>query len=117
MVLLSFLAVYFCLLLNENIKVDSSFLCFPDLSQDNSVYPPNLYLFAVSINAIVIPLLSHILWKSLGFEPSLVFLDNNSVLYSLLFNHDSINSSSNSIFESNLFDFIILPNILIVSNN
>ena len=75
------------------------------------MYPPNLYPFVVSINVIVIPLLSHLLWKSLGVEPSLVFLNNNSELKFLLFNHDIINSSSNSILESNLFPIFICPNV------
>ena len=85
---LLFLAIYFCLLLKENIKVDLSFLVPEFLSHCNSVYPPNLYPFVVSINIIVIPLLSHLLWKSFGVEPSLVFLNNNSDLNSRLFNHD-----------------------------
>ena len=46
---------------DKNIKVDLSTLFVPDLSQFNSVYPPNLYPFVVSINVIVIPLLSHLL--------------------------------------------------------
>ena len=58
---LLFLAKYFFLLIKENIKVDLSFLLFPDLSHSNSVYPPYLYPFVVSINNIVIPLLSHLL--------------------------------------------------------
>ena len=115
MVLLLFLAIYFCLLLKENIKVDLSFLPEFDLSQGNSVYPPNLYPFVVSINVIVIPLLSHLLWKSFGVEPSLDFLYNNSVSNFLLFNQVSTNFSSKSIFDSNFFVFIS-PNFFIEFN-
>ena len=104
------------MLLNENIKVDLSFFS-PDLSQGNSVYPPNLYPFVVSINVIVIPLLSHLLWKSFGVEPSLDFLYNNSVLNVLWFNQNLTKFSSKSIFELNKLPCFISPNILIVFIN
>ena len=113
---LSFLAKYFCLLLKENIKVDLSFLPLPDLSQYNSVYPPNLIPSVVSMIVSVIPLLSHLLWKSFGVEPSLDFRNNNSVKNFLLFNQDNIRFSSNSIFESNPVDFPMTPNFLSQSN-
>ena len=71
----------------------------PFLSHSFSVYPPNLYPFVVSMKVIVIPLLSQCLWKSSEVEPSLVFLNNNSEVNSLLFNQDLTDSWSNCIFE------------------
>ena len=90
-------------MLKENINVDLSFLNEQDLSQDNSVYPPNIFPSVVSINVIVVPLSSHLLWKSFGVEPSLDFLYNNSVLNFLLLSQFLINFSSNLIFELNKF--------------
>ena len=101
--------------MNENKNVDLSFLYFSDLSQGNSVYPPNIYLFVVSIDVIVIPLLSHLLWKSSGVEPSLDFLYNNSDTNFLLFSHNLTRLSSTFIFDSNNFLLIISPNFLIES--
>ena len=74
------------------------------------------------MNVIVIPLLSHLLWKSLGLEPSLVFLNNNSTLNFLLFNHDLINCSSISILASlNIIEskliFLIFSVIELISSS
>ena len=91
----SFLGENFCLLFKENIKVDWSFLDFEDVSHSNSVYPPNLNPFVVSINVIVIPRLSHFSWKSLISEPSRVFLNNNIGIKGLLLSHDCTSFCSN----------------------